>query len=813
MALRYPDVMQHNNPQYSIVDADYVRGGARLVTDLTSLYALASNVDQLKERVTRVYVLSTSSYYSLIDLTNVDNSTGWVIDSSSLYSGATADIDMSSHKLTNLSIPTANGDSIRATTKITEVRLESATDHTSSTLNPHSVTKAQITLGNVDNTSDVNKPVSTAQATAIGLKQDLLGFIPEDSANKGVNNGYVGLDSNAKISTSNLPDAILGALKWKGTFSIVSNLISSDDLTLDGNPLPTSTTDTNGWYFIVQDLGDVGGIHFEIGDWLISNGSAGWNIVDNTDAVKSVNGQYGIVSLDYSDVGAQVAGTYSTDIHTNITALDLVSGTNTGDHAVNSNYSGLVSFPGFGITHVLTAYGDHDHSGVYQPIASVLTDTTASYTTTEQTKLAAITGINTGDQTLPTLSSLGAASALNNEGFGVAYFQNGGDDLSADAVSAAIRAGSAYKDFDGNIISVTYVKIVDASVYSTDIHSNITALDLVSGTNTGDQDMSILAPKVDPDITSLSVTQPQWLPGTINAMLNTFSVTGNGTQFIKDFKIGDTISFGTYTKTITSITSNTSMGVTKLSAVTSGVYTYSNTSYGTRFVVYGNGKVGINTVLPQTELDIDGSITPTGYIYQHYLHMGDSVGDRRSWNNTGILQFERCTSNSAVKGAGMWVADIVVSGNGDAGIGMIPTFKFDVNGTLAISVSTSSSVETVACQLWDGGYGGSHLLGSIRSYNQGGYSQQMRFYTTDDGSTENLAMVLNSNSNVGIGVTFPNTNAILDVVSTTKAFMPPRMTNTQKAAIASPTAGMVVFDLTLMKLCVYSTAWETLTSI
>lgn len=658
MALRYPDVMQHNNPQYSIVDADYVRGGARLVTDLTSLYALASNVDQLKERVTRVYVLSTSSYYSLIDLTNVDNSTGWVIDSSSLYSGATADIDMSSHKLTNLSIPTANGDSIRATTKITEVRLESATDHTSSTLNPHSVTKAQITLGNVDNTSDVNKPVSTAQATAIGLKQDLLGFIPEDSANKGVNNGYVGLDSNAKISTSNLPDAILGALKWKGTFSIVSNLISSDDLTLDGNPLPTSTTDTNGWYFIVQDLGDVGGIHFEIGDWLISNGSAGWNIVDNTDAVKSVNGQYGIVSLDYSDVGAQVAGTYSTDIHTNITALDLVS-----------------------------------------------------------------------------------------------------------------------------------------------------------GTNTGDQDMSILAPKVDPDITSLSVTQPQWLPGTINAMLNTFSVTGNGTQFIKDFKIGDTISFGTYTKTITSITSNTSMGVTKLSAVTSGVYTYSNTSYGTRFVVYGNGKVGINTVLPQTELDIDGSITPTGYIYQHYLHMGDSVGDRRSWNNTGILQFERCTSNSAVKGAGMWVADIVVSGNGDAGIGMIPTFKFDVNGTLAISVSTSSSVETVACQLWDGGYGGSHLLGSIRSYNQGGYSQQMRFYTTDDGSTENLAMVLNSNSNVGIGVTFPNTNAILDVVSTTKAFMPPRMTNTQKAAIASPTAGMVVFDLTLMKLCVYSTAWETLTSI
>ena len=33
--------------------------------------------------------------------------------------------------------------------------------------NPHGVTKNQVGLGNVDNTSDMNKPVSTAQATAI----------------------------------------------------------------------------------------------------------------------------------------------------------------------------------------------------------------------------------------------------------------------------------------------------------------------------------------------------------------------------------------------------------------------------------------------------------------------------------------------------------------------------------------------------------------------------------------------------------------------------------------------------------------------
>ena len=44
--------------------------------------------------------------------------------------------------------------------------------HISSTSNPHSVTKSQVGLGSVDNTSDANKPVSTAQQTALDLKVD-----------------------------------------------------------------------------------------------------------------------------------------------------------------------------------------------------------------------------------------------------------------------------------------------------------------------------------------------------------------------------------------------------------------------------------------------------------------------------------------------------------------------------------------------------------------------------------------------------------------------------------------------------------------
>ena len=44
------------------------------------------------------------------------------------------------------------------------------TAHTSSTSNPHAVTKAQVGLGNADNTSDANKPISTAVQTALNNK-------------------------------------------------------------------------------------------------------------------------------------------------------------------------------------------------------------------------------------------------------------------------------------------------------------------------------------------------------------------------------------------------------------------------------------------------------------------------------------------------------------------------------------------------------------------------------------------------------------------------------------------------------------------
>jgi hypothetical protein len=83
-----------------------------------------------------------------------------------------------------------------------------------------------------------------------------------------------------------------------------------------------------------------------------------------------------------------------------------------------------------------------------------------------------------------------------------------------------------------------------------------------------------------------------------------------------------------------------------------------------------------------------------------------------------------------------------------------------------------------------------------------------------DEAASTYRLVINSSGNLGVGTTSPNASAIIDAQSTTKGVRMPNMTTTQKNAISSPAAGLMVFDTTLAKLCVYSgSAWQTITSV
>ncbi|NRA12261.1 MAG: hypothetical protein HRT57_09935, partial [Crocinitomicaceae bacterium] len=77
-----------------------------------------------------------------------------------------------------------------------------------------------------------------------------------------------------------------------------------------------------------------------------------------------------------------------------------------------------------------------------------------------------------------------------------------------------------------------------------------------------------------------------------------------------------------------------------------------------------------------------------------------------------------------------------------------------------------------------------------------------------------LSMALISNAqNVGINSdgTLPDASAILDVKSTDRGMLVPRMTTAQRAAIVAPADGLLVFDNTTNTFwyCI-SSAWEEL---
>ena len=151
-----------------------------------------------------------------------------------------------------------------------------------------------------------------------------------------------------------------------------------------------------------------------------------------------------------------------------------------------------------------------------------------------------------------------------------------------------------------------------------------------------------------------------------------------------------------------------------------------------------------------------------------------------------------------------------------------PGAKLDVFGAQRILQATSSS--TTMLQYTDNGgannaylslYNASDAWLFATSKNGTGTIKPIRFATNDFGnSTSGIALAIETNGNVGIGTASPSASAILDAQSTTKGVRMPNMTTTQKNAIASPAAGLMVFDTTLAKLCVYSgSAWQTITSV
>ena len=67
-----------------------------------------------------------------------------------------------------------------------------------------------------------------------------------------------------------------------------------------------------------------------------------------------------------------------------------------------------------------------------------------------------------------------------------------------------------------------------------------------------------------------------------------------------------------------------------------------------------------------------------------------------------------------------------------------------------------------------------------------------------------FVFAFSASAQVGIGTTTPHTSSVLDVTSTTAGFLPPRLSTTERDAIASPSQGLIIFNTDSQCLDVYN---------
>jgi len=123
-----------------------------------------------------------------------------------------------------------------------------------------------------DGTANITVADSTKQATS----------------EKGVANGYASLDPGGKVPVAQLPSSIM---EYQGVWNASTN-----------SPTLANGTGSPGDVYRVSVAGTALSLTFEVGDYIIYNGSA-WEKSDTTDAVASVAGKTGNVTLTSTDVG------------------------------------------------------------------------------------------------------------------------------------------------------------------------------------------------------------------------------------------------------------------------------------------------------------------------------------------------------------------------------------------------------------------------------------------------------------------------------------------------------------------------------
>lgn len=117
---------------------------------------------------------------------------------------------------------------------------------------------------------------------------------------KGAADGVAELDGTGKLKASQVPDSLVSGLTFRGAWDADSNTPE----------IPASGSGNEGYFYVVNVAGgtEIDGIStWELGDWIVSNGTVWARIPATAAPVNSVAGKTGDVLIEIADVDGLVS--------------------------------------------------------------------------------------------------------------------------------------------------------------------------------------------------------------------------------------------------------------------------------------------------------------------------------------------------------------------------------------------------------------------------------------------------------------------------------------------------------------------------
>jgi len=421
---------------------------------------------------------------------------------------------------------------------------------------------------------------------------------------------------------------MVGGVTFQGTWDASTN-----------TPTLTSSVGTKGYYYIVDVAGstNLNGItDWKIGDWAIFNGTT-WDKVDNTDAVSSVNGFTGAVSLTTSNI-AEGTNLYYLDSRARL-ALSFTAGSGAYD-----NTTGVITIP----------------------------------TNTSQL---------TNGANYITLSSLSASSPLSyNSGTGAFSIQV------ANGSQNGYLSSSDWTTFNSKQNAIT-LTTTGSSGSSTLVGATLNVptytLSGLGGVPTSRQ-LTINGTAYD-----LSADR-SWSVGTVTSIatsgpLTGGTITGSGT-------IGITQATTSTDGYLSSTDWNTFNS--KQNALTNPVTGTGTTNYLSKFTgtsTIGNSLVydnGTNVIIGNGSTDIQGRLqvtTSSGALLLNTDNSNFALLFRNTASSNKLWDISTVNNDLAFNEGGVGTR-LYMQAGGNIGIGTItPTFLLDVNGTLRASANVTGT--------------------------------------------------------------------------------------------------------------------------